>query len=145
MNLKGLLVCIGKGIPLRHLPGDIIHWYPETMKTPEEIFFFMKEVSEELVRLDELPTEPPRIYVYTLSPQIIAMVGGRDTDADREDAVVLCPKHLPNPLVDPPLDKRGQGPRGVLLEDWMAHFSLGDLYLRYELKCIHCDPERKGK
>lgn len=146
-DLSGLKICIGKGIPPQHRSDDVIFWYPEIMKTPEEIYGFLKEKVQPALECSEgesrgplqqfleLPTEQD-VYVYTLSPQIIGMISGREGSACYEDALVLCSKHPPTPLVAPAPGE--EGPQGILLVDWMAHFNLGDLYLRYELKCPQC-------
>jgi hypothetical protein len=137
LELNGLNLCIGKGIPPSH-NRDVIYWYPEAMKTPEEISAFMEEVSTAV----NWPAGP-EVYIYTLSPQIIGMVGGRDEDIEYEDVVLLCSKHPPQPLVDPSEKDQEYAPLppGVFLRDYMAHFNLGDLYIRHELKCPQCEKE----
>jgi hypothetical protein len=150
LELNGLNLCIGKGIPLQHQPDDVIFWYPEVMKTPEEIFFFMKKVEAALKRSEEQgvlePATYQEVYVYTMSPQIVGMVGGRDEDIEYEDVVVLCPKHPPQPLVDPSEKDQEYAPLppGVFLRDYMAHFNLADLYMSHELKCPACIAEKEN-
>ena len=144
MNLSGLRICIGKGIPPVHHEGDIIHWYPEAMKTPQEIGLFLADVKKELDRIEEdEENSADDIFIYTLSPQIIGEIGRhKDFGIEYEDVLVLCPKHRPGPLLDPAEGEKG--PRGVMLRNYMAHFCLTDLYLRYLIVCPQCADKSKS-